>query len=41
MIEGLECSVDGIMREFIKQGTAREKIKLFAEKLGAEWMDDI
>ena len=41
MIQGLEHSVDRLMSEFLKMGDAREKIKYFAKKLGAEWMDDI
>jgi len=41
MIKGLEMSYDGLIREALRVGEARAKIRAFADKFDIHWLRDI
>ena len=41
MIKGLEMSYDGLIREALRVGDARAKIRTFADKFNIDWLRDI
>ena len=40
-IKGLEMSYDGLIREALRVGEARAKIRAFADKFNIHWLKDI